>query len=156
MSFQRDSSEWDYKAYRRRGGVVKPLSRREVFSRIRDINKHPFHLVYERGRYHGLGWSAGKHQDSIDYRNVGGAPPPASETDYYAMIHDAEYARAMKDYGTRNVPFRSRRLRDADLEFARRQLEHGNVISAAGVGIQGAARAVAGKLFGYKNPKRRL
>lgn len=148
-------SEWDYSQYRRSGGKVKGFSRREKLYRIRDFNKHPWHLIYERGRYHGPGWSAGKHQDSIDYRVTPGAPPPTNETDFYAMIHDAEYARAMKKYGTRNVPFRSRELRDADLRFARKQLGHGNIISAAGVGIQGAARAVAGRLFGYKQPRRR-
>lgn len=112
-------------------------------------------MIYERGRYHGPGWSGGKHQDSIDYREDPNYVAPASETDYYAMVHDAEYARTMKQYGTRNVPFRSRRLRDADFKFARAQLKHGNIVSAAGVGIQGAARAVAGRLFGYKEPKRR-
>lgn len=147
-------SEWDYDLYRRKGGKVKKLSKKETFARIRDVNKHPWHILYERGRYHGPGWSGGKHQDSIDYRNVGGAPPPTGKVDYYAMVHDAEYARAMKAYGTRNVPFRSRMLRDADLEFARRQAAAGNLWSAAGVGIQGAARAVAGRLLGYKSPKR--
>lgn len=143
MSAFGNGNEWDYSAYRRRGGRVRKLSRKELVSRIRDFNKHPWHLIYERGRYHGPGWSAGRHQDSIDYRTDPNAPPPASETDYYAMVHDAEYARAMKRYGTRNLPFASRELRDADLEFARRQLRHGNLLSAAGVGIQGAARAVA-------------
>lgn len=134
---------------------MKKFTSKELISRIRDYNKHPFHVLYERGRYHGPGYSAGKHQDSIDYRTDSNAPPPTDERDYYAMIHDAEYARTMADYGSRNPPFRSRRLRDADLEFAKRQARSGHYFSAAGVGLQGAARAAMGAVFGYVKPKRK-
>lgn len=151
-------SEWDYKAYRQSGGKVKKLSRKEMISRIRDFNKHPFHIIYERGRYHGPGWSAGKHQDSIDYRLDPNAPPPASERDYYAMVHDARYARVMQKYKLkgytdwRHPKFGDKDLVNADFQFAKRQWKSGSKISAIGVGAQGAARWIAAKFTKQVKP----
>lgn len=112
--------------------------------------QHPFyHIIYEHGNYYGPGWSGGKHQNSIDYKLDPNAPPPVDKQDYYAMIHDARYARVDRKYqgrGYKSAKFGDRDLVKADFDFAKNEFKAGGVrgyLGGLGVGFQGVLRAAA-------------